>query len=253
MFPIIQLGPLAVQVPGLLLLAGLWVGLSLTEKEAARLKQNPERVYTLAFAGLVAGLIGARLWYASQYLSLYAASPLALLSLNPSTLNPAGGLAIGIIAAAVYASRKRMPARLTLDALAPGLATLGIALALAHWSSGDAFGAPARLPWSIFLWDDYRHPSQVYELIAALAVLGIWRWRRDRRPFDGAGFLLVFALSASSRVFLEAFRGDSLITFAGLRTAQLWGLAAVAASLAAMDRWGRAAGEQGGGGTAEVD
>ena len=47
MFPILHLGPLAVQVPGLILLIGLWVGLSLSEKEAQRLTLKPDAIYNL--------------------------------------------------------------------------------------------------------------------------------------------------------------------------------------------------------------
>ena len=94
-----------------------------------------------------------------------------------------------------------------------------------------AFGAPAELPWSVVLWEQARHPSQVYEILAALAVLGLWRLARDRRPFDGLGFLLVAALSAAARVFLEAFRGDSASILGGLRAAQVGGLLVLALCL----------------------
>ena len=61
MFPVLQIGPLALPVPGLALLIGVWIGLWLAEIEAARLGIGPETVYNLAFIGLVAGLLGARL------------------------------------------------------------------------------------------------------------------------------------------------------------------------------------------------
>ena len=239
MFPILQLGPFAIQVPGLLLLAGVWVGLSLAEKEAARLKLSGEAIYNLAFTGLVAGLVGARLVYVARYLSAYLSDPLGLLSLNPATLSPVEGVLIGALAAIVYGARRRLSLRPTLDALAPALAVMGAALALAHLSSGDAFGAPARLPWSIYLWDEHRHPSQVYELIAALGVFGAWLWGRGRGAFAGFNFLLVVALSAAARVFLEAFRGDSFILAGGLRAAQVWGLIVLALCLIWVKRWSR--------------
>lgn len=129
--------------------------------------------------------------------------------------------------------------RLSLDALAPAIAVMGVAVAVAHIASGDAFGAATRLPWSVYLWDEYRHPSQGYELIAALAVLGIG-WRvRARGLFAGFNFLLVVALSAAARVFLEAFRGDSLLIVGGLHAAQVWGLVVLAPCLVTMRYWGQ--------------
>jgi len=238
MFPILQLGPLAIQVPGLALLIGVWVGLAFTEREAARLNLKPDTIYNMAFAGLVAGIIGARLVYVARYLSAYAADPLGILSPNPGALAPFEGLMLGLLAAFVYGARHKLPLRSTLDALAPGLAVTMVAVALAHAASGDAFGARAQLPWRIYLWDDYRHPSQVYEMIAALVVLGAWRQARLRASFPGFNILLLVALSAVARVLLEAFRGDSLITVGGLRVAQLWGIAILAICLVLMKSWG---------------
>lgn len=43
-----------------------------------------------------------------------------------------------------------------------------MSLAVAHLFSGSAFGASARLPWSIYLWNEHRHPTQVYEIVAVL-------------------------------------------------------------------------------------
>lgn len=239
MYPVLQIGPLALAVPGMALLLGIWVGLWLAEKEAARLKLNAETLYNLAFIGLGVGLIGARLAYVIRYSSAYASDPLSVFSLHPATLAPTEGALIGIVAAVLYGARRKLPLRLTLDAFAPAVAVVGVAVAIAHLASGDAFGAAARLPWSMYLWDEYRHPSQVYELIAALSVLGISWQVRTRGPPVGIGFnfLLVVALSAAARIFLEAFRGDSLLMAGGWRAAQVGGLVILAACLRLMKYW----------------
>ena len=49
------------------------------------------------------------------------------------------------------------------------------------------------------------------------------------------------ALSAAARIFLEAFRGDSLLILGGWRAAQVVGLMVLAACLAAMRYWSREA------------
>src|SRR4030067_240163 len=102
MLPYLPLGPILIQLPGLALLAGGWVG----SAPAAR-----------------------------------AGAP------GPVWCGP----------------RQRLPLRPTLDALAPGLAAFLVALGVAHFLSGDAFGAPAYrpddqvpLPWAIHLWGEYR-------------------------------------------------------------------------------------------------
>lgn len=239
MLPVVQVGSLAIPIPGLALLLGVWVALWLAEKEAGRLQLDPDAIYTLAFTGLVAGLVGARLAYVLHYWSVYLRDPLGILSLNATALAPAEGALIGVTAALIYGARRQLPLRATLDALAPGVAAMALALAVAHVASGDAFGAPTALAWRVYLWGEYRHPSQIYELIGALLVLGVtWR-RRARGLFPGFNFLLVVALSAAARIFLEAFRGDSLVLPGGWRAAQVVGLVVLAACLVIMRYWGR--------------
>jgi phosphatidylglycerol---prolipoprotein diacylglyceryl transferase len=242
MFPVLELGSIALPTAPLVLLLGVWVGAWLAEREAVRLRLNGDTVAGLVFIGLVAGVIGARVGYVVQHLGSYLTDPSGVFSPNPTTLALGPGLLLGGIALLIAGQRKQLPLWRTLDALAPGLALLGVAVGVAHLASGDAFGAPAQLPWSISLWEEARHPSQVYEIIGALVVLAIWRWSRVRHPFDGFSILLVVALSAVARVFLEAFRGDSWIVAGGLRGAQLVGLAVLALCLAAMPRLARRTG-----------
>jgi prolipoprotein diacylglyceryltransferase len=237
MFPYLRIGPLLLQTPGLALLIGVWVGLSQTEKEAARLKLKPDQVYNLVFLGLISGLIGARLAYAARFLNAYLDNPLSLFSINPNTLSPSDGLLIGLLVAFIYGYRKALPLRPTLDALAPALAAFMIALAVSHLLSGDAFGAETGLPWRIFLWNEYRHPSQVYEILAAVGVFLLSWLRRMDHSGQGLNFLLVVALSAGARVFLEAFRGDSIIWPGGFRAAQIAGLFILAVALWLMRSW----------------
>lgn len=237
MMPFFRLGPFTLQAPGLALLVGVWIGSSLAEKDAARLKLNPGDIYNLIFYGLVAGVVGARLGYALQYPRAFLESPLSLVALTPNTLFPEAGLLAGIAAAALYGRRKKLPVRPSLDALASGLAAFLIAFGVAHFLSGDAFGAPAQLPWAIYLWDEYRHPSQMYETLAAIAIFIVVRRRPLGQPGDGANFLRVVTLSAGARIFLEAFRGDSVIWVGGFRAAQVMGLVVLAASLWLMQKW----------------
>jgi phosphatidylglycerol---prolipoprotein diacylglyceryl transferase len=247
MFPVVQLGSFALPVPALALLAGVWLAIWLADRESTRLGLSADVVTYLILISLVAGVAGARLGYVGRFLGIYVADPGGIFSPNTSTFVPEVGFLVGGIAALVYGARHRLSPRPTLDALAPGAAVMGVALGVAHLAGGDAFGAPARLPWSIFLWSTYRHPSQVYEIVAALAVLGIWRWARDRRPAEGFNLLLVVALSAAARVFLEAFRGDSELLVGGVRTAQVWGLIVLGICLICATLWVRVSPETGAG------
>lgn len=221
MFPILQVGPFALQLPGLFLLIGVWVGTSLIERVAPRYKLSATALNNLVLVGLLAGIVGARLWYALRYLEVYLENPLSLLSLNPSTLASTEGMLTGLIAALIYGQRRQLPLWPTLDALAPGLAAFGVALGVSHLASGDAFGSPSDLPWAIELWGERRHPSQIYEIFAAgLIVFILWKLHA-RNSFSSFLALSWMGLTAGSRLFLEAFRGDSVIVLGSLRGAQV--------------------------------
>ena len=232
MLPILQVGPLAIQFPGLLLLAGVWIGSWLIDREAPRHKLPSGVLSNLVFIGLVAGLLGARLWYAARYASVYIDNPTSLFSLNPTTLAPLEGALTGLLAMVIYGQRKQLPFWRTMDTLALGLAAFAIGVGLANIASGDAFGAPADLPWAIDLWGARRHPTQIYEvLLATIVFFALWKLRRKSLA-PGILFLAWLSLVAATRLFLEAFRGDSVIAFGALRLPQLLGLAVLVAAMA---------------------
>ena len=221
MFPYLRLGPFLLQMPLFALLVGLWVGLTFIEKEAARLLLNKEKINNLVFCGLIGGIFFARLAYAAQYASVYISNPFSLLSLNTNTLLPEAGLVFGILIAVIYAYRQKLPFRNSLDALAPGLAFFMIMIGVSHLLSGNAYGAPTRVPWAVYLWSDYRQPTQLYEIFFALVIFTIILARMIPANAPGLRFLQFIALSAIARVFIEAFRGDSAILFDGYRAPQV--------------------------------
>lgn len=240
MYPYLRLGPFLLQLPLFVLLIGVWISSALSEKEAARLKLPPGIVSNMIFIGLIAGIVGARLAYAARYLNAYLDNPLGLFSLNLNTLAGSEGLLVGLVIAVLYGWRKKLPLRPTLDALAPGLAAFMVALGLAHILSGDAFGAPANLPWSIYLWGEYRHPSQIYETLAAIGIFVIAYKKPLGQAGNGLNFLLVVSLSSAAQLFLEAFRGDSLIFAESFRAAQVISLIMLVVALNMIRIWGRA-------------
>jgi len=119
MFPLLQIGPLALRLPGLFLLLGVWVGSFLIDREAPRNKVSSTVLNSLVLYGLIAGLVGARLGYALRYLPIYAEDPLSLVSLNPGTLAPGEGFLLALVVALVLGQRQHLPFWPVLDALTP--------------------------------------------------------------------------------------------------------------------------------------
>ena len=240
MFPFLRIGPFLIQMSGLALLAGLWVSTTLIEKEALHMRLNATAILNMIFYGLIGSLLGARLTYAVQHLNVYLASPLSMLSLNTSTLNPLGGLISRVVTGFLFGRRQKLPLHPILDALAPGFAVMMIAIGVANILSGNAFGSATHLPWAIYLWGEFRHPTQIYETGAAIIVFIVWKTIPIESQGSGMRFLQVVALSAGARIFLEAFHGDSVIWPGGFRAGQVIGVIILTVAIYLTKQWRRA-------------
>lgn len=221
MYPYLRLGPFLLQMPLLALFVGVWIGLTFIEKESVRQGLNKEKINNLVSYGLIGGIIFARLGYAAQYASVYISNPFSLLSLNTNTFLPSVGLVFGILIAIGYGYRQKLSFRKTLDVLAPGLAFFMIMIGVSHLLSGNAYGSTTNVPWSIYLWSEYRQPTQIYEIFLALVIFTIVLTRLIPTSKSGSQFIQFVALSATARLFIEGFRGDSATLFDGYRTAQV--------------------------------
>jgi phosphatidylglycerol:prolipoprotein diacylglycerol transferase len=209
----------------------LWIGLSLASRYAPKRGVAGNKLENLVLFLLLAGLLGGRLGYASQYPQAFLASPLSLLSLNTDLFDAWSAFAFGLIGAIIYSQRSKLEFWPTLDSLTPTLSILAIGVGLAHLASGEAFGAPSSLPWSVEQWGTRRHPSQVYETLAALLIF-VLLWKQfSQSGQSGLLFLRFLAWISGLRLFLEAFRGDSVLIFDGIRIAQVIAWVALASSL----------------------
>ncbi len=209
MFPILHVGPLSINTPTLILLAGLWIALWVGEKQYP----NPSRSFSLyenlVLTALLAGIIGARLGYAAQNISAFIRDPLALITPSPNMLDLPAGILAAFLATLVYGHRHKLKFWKTLDQLTPPAAVFVSTIHLANLASGDAYGVPTQAPWCIHLWNACRHPTQVYAFILALGI-AIFILRISRCNLsEGFHFWAFIGLSALARLIIEPFRGDS--------------------------------------------
>jgi phosphatidylglycerol:prolipoprotein diacylglycerol transferase len=221
MAPYLRVFGLSFQSYGLFLILAAMAGLWLSARVAQRLGMDGDHVYNMGFYALLATLLGGRLAYVASNWSAYRDAPLSALSPTPTAFLWLEGAVLGLIVAAIYWSRYRLPLGDTFDAIAPGLA---LALALERvgaFLDGRHYGEPTSLPWGVFMWGEVRHPVQLYEAAALLLILGILWWRREERPFAGYLFALFVALYAGSRLLLEAFRANVPLMTGGLRAVQV--------------------------------
>lgn len=152
-----------------------------------------------------------------------------------------GGLAGGLLGAWAYAALNRIPKLALADAAAPYLA-LGEAITrIGCFLNGCCWGAVSNVPWAVAfprnsppfrqhvlegLLDNTAsrsmpvHPTQLYMVIALVAVFFALKRLNARSPFPGAaalGYLLAYGVI---RFVVESFRGDSARSVAGLTVSQ---------------------------------
>ncbi|MBL8101324.1 MAG: prolipoprotein diacylglyceryl transferase [Anaerolineales bacterium] len=204
----------------ILLVAAAWIGLTLAEKRAERHGISKDELNNITFYGLLAFVIGGRLSFVLQNISIFLKSPSGIISINPDIFDSIGAAAVAFIVALIYGQRRNLSLWHTLDALTPFFATLTIGIGLSHLAAGTAFGKETDLPWGIDLWNVTRHPTQIYETLASLLIFGLL-WFQKQNPRPGILFLTFAALTAASHLFIEAFRGDSIFIFDSLNRNQV--------------------------------
>ncbi len=226
MFPIINIGPAAIQSAGIILLLTFWIGTSLTSAFARSFQANADVIENSLMTGLLTGIFGARIGFFLQNPILLTENPLSLFSLTPSMLDKSFGLLVGILTVIIIAQKKHIPMWPTLDSLTPFVIMLFAGIQLANFTNGSAFGLATNLPWGIHLWGARRHPVQLYALILILLLFG-WLYRytdgfkKTNMEKSGLLFYVVVAALGIITLFTHSFTAQSP-QFAGI---DLWQMA----------------------------
>lgn len=239
---LVRAGPLTIRWFGVLLVLGLAAGLWLTIRRAARSGLAPGLVLDLASWALPAGLVGARALHVLEAWEYYVTRPLEVLDPGGAGLSAWGALVGGGLATLLLAGRRGALSRLA-DAAVPGLALAELLGRLGSFLNGDGLGRPTQLPWGVRYQSldaqspDFgvpRHPAQLYQALADLALLGL-AFAPLRRLPAGVRFWLWLGLYGASRVGVGLIRLDPPFLF-GWQLAQLIGLAAIVVSGLALPR-----------------
>lgn len=238
MLPVIQLGPLSLPTYPLGLLLAVWAALAVGAWAARREGLDGDEIYNAGLYGMVAGLVVARLAHVIVYWDAYRTQLLEIFGFNQRAFLLWPGVIATLAVAGWYVYRHRLPMVKVLDAFAPGV-LVGIAIAdVAALLAGRNAGAPTELPWAVNLWGVARHPVQLYEALAALAVAALVLRMIVRGSRPGAAALVALCGYGLSRWLLEPFRAPeaSVTVLGGLRLAQVFGLAAALIALWGLGR-----------------
>lgn len=230
-----QLLGLPIRWYGLFVLAAMLVSVALMGQLARRRGLDPEFVFDAAPIVIVAGVIGARIYYLLLRNDYYRDNPDDLLTLQLQGLTIHGALIAGTLAFIYLCRRRGQPVRRWIDVV---IAVVPIGQAIGrwgNWANQEAFGTPSTLPWAVHIDPDRRpvqyaaqetfHPAFLYEGImnlfaAAVLVWILLRIPRSSRLRDGDVLGAYCVLYGVIRLIVERVRTDSL--YIGAWPAAYW-------------------------------
>jgi phosphatidylglycerol:prolipoprotein diacylglycerol transferase len=178
----------------------------LAVRRSRQVQIQPTLTIDTLLAGLVFGLIGARLFHiVIEEPGHYFESPLRVFALGQGGFVWYGGLLVGASASVVLLQRRQFPVLRWTDAMAP-IAALGYGLGrLACWIQGCCYGV-CLLSSDTAACAHGRYPTQLFAVGWELAVAAmLWRssgWKR------GVWTGLWLALHGLGRIIMEQHRAD---------------------------------------------
>jgi len=241
---------------GLMMMVGFLAAGFVMQRELKRRSLNGEYGSDIVFAGLIGGILGAKIWYAvlvGDFGALFSRGGMVWY----------GGFLGGCALVYLQGVWKKIPTRFTMDLVAPALA-LGYGLGRGGcFLVQDDYGMPTTLPWGMKFPEGLPpttagnlralgadipadipatevlavHPTQLYEVAAMLFVFWLlWRWRSHQH---GMGWLfgcyLMFA--GVERFLIEFLRAKDDRFLAGFTVAQLTSMGLIAVGMWLMTLW----------------
>lgn len=238
---LIRLGPLTLHTYGLMMAVGLATAYHLALRQMKRHGLEAKGVEPLFLWVVLAGLLGARLFYfAVEGFDELKKDPLSFFRIWEGGLVLYGSIIGGAIALALFSFSKKIPLLKLTDTLAAPL-LLGQALGrLGCFAAGCCYGKPTSVAWGVtFRHPDSLaplyvnlHPTQLYEFVGDMALLAgalILDRRRSARGFLTSYYFIGYG---ALRFVMEFLRGDDRgFLVAGLYPSQWLSMAAVLTGL----------------------
>jgi len=226
MFPVIcKIGPITFYSYGLLLAIAVIVSSILASKRSRVENINPEIIFNLCFLSFIFGIIGARIFYVIENFHYYSKNPLEIIMLQHGGLSWYGGLAAGIIFAVLYIKNRNLALYKILDLISPFLA-LGQAIGrIGCLFNGCCFGSVYISGLYFGAHNPIIIPIQIISSGILILIFVILRLFQNKPHPQGQIFFLYLLLYSLKRFYVEFWRADNPIIFAGLTLFQLISLA----------------------------
>ena len=215
---------------GLIITAGLLLALLYAWRSAPRYHVEGSKLFNCVLAGLVTGIIGARLYYVAFAWEEYAADPLSALYIHEGGLAIYGGIIGALAGGLIVAKLQKMKALPVLDIT---MVCFLIGQGIGRWgnfTNQEAFGCATDLPWRMTSENTLIngvvaevHPCFLYEsLWCLLGFVLLHFFGKYRQRYAGQIFYMYLVWYGLERTFVEGLRTDSLyIGDTGIRVSQV--------------------------------
>lgn len=212
MSPILfEYGPLRIGVYGTMLAVGFLFASWVLKREFRRRALDPALSDRIAFAALICGLVGSKIFHVLEYPHAFVADPFGTVFFTQGWAWY-GGFLGGAVLVLLALRRHNALNWSALDAFAPAL-VVGYFFGRGGCElSGDGcYGMPTDLPWGkaypkgLVPTVEVVHPTPIYEMIQMVCIFGIlWALRGRLKP--GVTFGLYLVLMALARFAVEFVR-----------------------------------------------
>ena len=250
-----KIGPLEIHTYGLMIAIGFLAALHFSQRDGAKAGMDPGAISTMAFWGLLFGILGTRLLHIILYPEGYSwTDPIGWIAIWRGGLVFQGALP-GAFVYLIYACRKyKIPFWKLGDVAIPYLALAHGFGRVGCFMNGCCYGMRTNLPWGIRFprvswglsqpatgspayldhcqrfselsttvdhWSYPVQPTQLYGVAGLLALCFILLYlRKHWHPFTGFIMPVYFILYGVGRFFVEFLRGDHNPTVFGTISAQ---------------------------------
>ena len=243
---------------GTAILLGFWIA----AREAKRTGQNPENYLDMGIIGVIAGIVGARLYYVIFSWDMYKDNLLDIFNLREGGLAIYGGVIAAVISVLVLAKVKHLSAPQIFDTIAMALLNGQMLGRWGNFFNREAFGGytdslfAMRLPLDAVRSSDVTeqmrrhieridgvsyiqvHPTFLYESLwnlCFMVLLIILFAYRKHKKYEGELFLMYLFGYGLGRFWIEGLRTDQLLLpGVGIAVSQLLAGAIVVGTGAAM-------------------
>lgn len=206
---------------------GFIVAIHWATRRAPKYGIPAEFISDLSIWIIVGGVLGGRIGYLAIEESVSDVFSLHFFEIWKGGMVFYGGLFGALLAIVLFSRRKGYNFFTVADVCSPALALGHFFGRLGCVAAGCCYGQPCDLPWAITFTNPLGlaplnvalHPTQLYDAVSNLIIIGILLLLQKRQRYNGEIFVVYIILYAIGRSIVEQYRGDSSRGFV-----DFWGL-----------------------------